>query len=1724
MACVQKANWISQTKSYICALCSEGRMIDALPTLHLIIRQNVPLDSDVLGSLLQASKSLPHTQQLHTNLLTRGFIQDVFLATKLVHLYASCGLRENARMVFDSITKKNIFLWNAMIRGYAWNGPYEEAIKLYYQMQEQGTYPDGYTYPFVLKACAALSALQQGREIHYQIVRSGIELDVFIGTALVDMYAKCVCLDEARQVFDKMSQKNVVSWNAIVAGSAQNGRPVETLEIFRQMQKDGVKPDSVTVVSLLPACARLEILKQGNEIHGYVLRNGFDAYVNVGTSLIDMYAKCGRMEKARNVFDGMLKRDVASWNAMIVGYAQNGDANEALALFDHMQVVAEVEINLITLLGVLPACGHLAALQQGKWIHDYAVRNGFELDVSLVTALIDMYVKCGSIEIARQLFDRTSERDLVLWNAMIGGYGMHGHANDAVALFSQLQETGMKPDEITFIGILNACGHAGLVEEGWRYFHCMSQMYGITPTLEHYACMVNLLGRCGKLDEAKSFISNMPLEPDAGIWGTLLGACRVHCHIELAEWASEHLFYLEPKKAVNYILLSNIYAAAGMWDGVAKVRAMMKETGLTKSPGCSWIELGNKLHTFLVGDQSHPQSAEIYAMWESLLEQMKKAGYVADKSFVLHDVEDDDKESIVGSHSEKLAVAFGIINTDPGVRIQVTKNLRVCGDCHNAIKHVSKIVSREIIVRDPNRFHHFRDGYCSCGDYWYKMKMDVFSLIMAWGLELEETTATVRRVMQTIGHDDFLVGMDSLLQWAELGVGFDAREGLETDANGGNVGFHFLGGREDIMQSYIVTKEMKFESINSIKCFQTRVIACGENFNMVYLHIDLRFIRSFSTGTPLHRNLVCKETQFKEALQSLWRDNSNNKAEQGIAHDPRTFSFLLNGCQIFKALSQGKQLHTQLIRNGFYKDSFLGTRLIAMYAANGRMVDARQLFDKMPQRNKLSWNAMIRGYAWAGPYTEAIQLYYEMQQEGVTPDNYTFPIVLKACASLLALEEGKKIHQQIRRLRLESDIFVAAALIDMYAKCESLDDARQVFDKMPTRDVVSWNVLIFGYLKCGRVQVARDLFDKIPEKNVISWTTMIAGYVHNGLYHEVLTLFDQMQETDMKPNRVTVLRVITACAHLAALQKGKEIHDYATKSGLEADASVVTALINMYAKCGRINDSCSVFDKMPQRNNLTWNAMIRGYARDGPYNEAIQLYYQMQQEGVTPDNYTFPVVLKACASLLALEEGKEIHHQIRRIGLESDIYVAAALIDMYAKCGSLDDARQVFDKMPTRDVVSWNVLISGYLKSGRIQVARHLFDKIPERNVISWTTMIAGYVQNGLFHEALILFDQMQETDMKPNRVTLVSVLPACAHLAALQKGKEIHDYATRSGLQADASVVTALINMYAKCGRINVARGLFDKMPRKDAIAWNAMIAGYGMHGLGEEADVLFVQMQQARVKPDDVTFIGVLSACSHAGLVEKGSKYFNCMSQEYCLEPKLEHYACMVDLLSRAGHLNEARDLIESMPFEPSPSVLGAFLGGCRIHGNIRLGEHVAERLLEIEPNNIGNYVLLSNIYAEAGRWDDVTKMRIMLKERGLKKSPGCSWIELSKKVHAFIGGDRSHAQSEEIYKLLGNLSKEMKKAGYVPDTSIALHDVAEEEKEFALSTHSERLAIAFGILNTAPGTAIQITKNLRVCGDCHTATKFISKIVRREIIVRDINRFHHFKDGLCSCGDYW
>ncbi|KAJ7534653.1 hypothetical protein O6H91_13G104300 [Diphasiastrum complanatum] len=555
-----------------------------------------------------------------------------------------------------------------------------------------------------------------------------------------------------------------------------------------------------------------------------------------------------------------------------------------------------------------------------------------------------------------------------------------------------------------------------------------------------------------------------------------------------------------------------------------------------------------------------------------------------------------------------------------------------------------------------------------------------------------------------------------------------------------------------------------------------------------------------------------------------------------------------------------------------------------------------------------------------------------MIQQNIQAPKISYAVLLKGCTRRKALAEGKQVHALIVQSRLDSDIFLGNTLIEMYAKCGSVLDARKVFNKM-------------------------------PDHNVFSWTAIISAYTEHGQGEEAINLFQQMQQTGIAPDKVVFVVVLKACSRIADLEQGKQLHSHIIQSDFESDIIVGSALVDMYAKCGSIEHARQVFNNMHERNVVSWSAMIGGYAGQGLGNEALALYEEMKQEYVQPNIVTYVVLLNACASIAALEQGKQLHSDIIRSGFESDMIVGNALIDMYAKCGYMEDAHEVFIKMN-------------------------------ERDAISWTAMIAGYAGQGHGKEALALYAQMKQEGVKPNKVTFAVLLKACGSIAALELGKQLHSHVIKRGFESDVIVGSALVDMYAKCGSIEHAYQVFENMHERDVVSWNAMIAGYAQQGFGKESLTFLEQMQREGMKPDQATYVSILSACSHSGLVEEGRYLFDSMCKDHSVIPTVDHYACMVDLLGRAGCLADAEDFIKKMPIQPTAVLWMALLGAARNHGHVEIGRRAFDRVVKLEPQNAAAYVLLSNMYEAVGKRDEVAKVRSKMTVAGVEKS---NWVQL-------------------------------------------------------------------------------------------------------------------------------
>ncbi|KAM4107900.1 hypothetical protein ACB094_03G002400 [Castanea mollissima] len=650
-----------------------------------------------------------HGVQMHCLIWKHGFKTDVFVGTALVDMYAKCDDLSSA--------ESNIFTWTSLITQLShFNKPFK-ALTFFNNMRCTGIYPNHFTFSAILPACAHTMIVTHGEQMHCLIWKHGFKTDVFVGTALVDMYAKCDDMSSAERVFDEMPERRLISWNSMIVGFLQNKFYDRAVGVFKELLRESSdSPDQVSCSSVLSACANMSGLEFGRQVHGVAAKHGLVTLAYVKNSLMDMYCKCGLFSDAVELFQTIGDSDVVTWNVMIVGCVCNDNFEEACNYFWVMRR-KDISPDEASYSSVLHASASLAALDQGTLIHDQIIKTGFIKNACIASSLVTMYAKCGCLGDASRVFEEIEDRNVVCWTAMIAACQQHGCANQVIELFEEMLGEGVKPDYITFVSVLSACSYAGLVEDGFLYFDSMTKVHGMNPGPEHYACMADLLGRAGRLDEAKRFIESMPIKPDSSVWGAMLGACRNYGNVKMGREVAEILFELEPENPGNYVLLSNMYARNGMLKEADEVRRMMRVSGVRKEPGCSWIDVKSTTFVFTVHDRSHPRTDEIYGMLKKLEKLVKKKGYEPETQFAINSVEGN-KEHNLWHHSEKLALAFGLLALPVGAPIRIKKNLRTCGDCHTVMKLASEIFEREIIVRDINRFHRFINGLCSCGDYW----------------------------------------------------------------------------------------------------------------------------------------------------------------------------------------------------------------------------------------------------------------------------------------------------------------------------------------------------------------------------------------------------------------------------------------------------------------------------------------------------------------------------------------------------------------------------------------------------------------------------------------------------------------------------------------------------------------------------------------------------------------------------------------------------------------------------------------------------------------------------------------------------------------------------------------------------------------------------------------------------------------------------------------------
>ncbi|KZV46865.1 pentatricopeptide repeat-containing protein-like [Dorcoceras hygrometricum] len=693
---------------------------------------------------------------------------------------------------------------------------------------------------------------------------------------------------------------------------------------------------------------------------------------------------------------------------------------------------------------------------------------------------------------------------------------------------------------------------------------------------------------------------------------------------------------------------------------------------------------------------------------------------------------------------------------------------------------------------------------------------------------------------------------------------------------------------------------------------------------------------------------------------------------------------------------QSVEVHGIVDKLGFSCDVVTGSAIVDMYAKCKRLDESLLFFYDMPLRNWVSWSAIIAGCAQNDELACGLELFIEMQSNGVGISQSVYASAFRMSAGLSSLPLGCQLHSHALKTDFGDDIVVGTSMLDMYAKCDNLPDARKVFDLLPNRTLQSHNALIVGYAR--------------------------GGYGFEGL-----RLFQLLLKSGLGFNEISLSGAFNAASMVI---KGRfigiQVHGLAIKSPFKSNVCVENAMLDMYGKCGALMEAWQIFDEMERRDAVSWNAIIAAYGQNQNEEETLLLFVEMLQSRIEPDEFTYGSVLKACADGQARYSGREVHGRVVKSGMGFDSFVGSALVDMYSKCGMMDEADKLHNRLEEQTLVSWNSIISGFSSEEDSEGAQSFFAR-------------------------------MLEMGVKPDNFTYATVLDTCANVANIGLGKQLHAQIMKQDLLSDVYITSTLVDMYSKCGNLQDSVLMFQKSSKRDFVTWNAMVCAYAHHGLAEEALQIFENMQLEKVMPHRSTFVAVLRACAHIGLVENALHYFNLMQTHYGLEPQLEHFSSMVEILGRSGRLVEALELIKAMPFEADDVIWRTLLSICKIRRNVEVAEKAASSLLKLDPGDSSAYVLLSNIYADAEMWDEVSKMRKVMRHSRLKKEPGCSWIQVQSELHMFLVGDKAHPRSEEIYENLDMLIDEMKKDDHGTCCKVTMSEewiVSEDQELHAVS----------------------------------------------------------------------
>ncbi|KAI5067782.1 hypothetical protein GOP47_0018310 [Adiantum capillus-veneris] len=1427
------------------------------------------------------------------------------------------------------------------------------------------TLPSVDEYMGTLQTCRKNKDLNYAHRLHVQICSQGLEVQAAIGNCLIPTYVDCGSMLQAQQVFCKLDYPSERAWTSLILGLVECEEIQEAFDLYEHMQTDGIQPSGQTYLALLKACAKLEYAGHGHYVHTEIIKGGYETDIFVANALIDMHAKHGSLADAQSVFDMLPTRDIVSWNALMVGYADCDLAMHVFELFQRLQA-DEIDPNERTFVCLLRSCAKLRAVSQGLEIHDWVVREGLDNNMYVSSALVDMYAKGGLLTEARDVFDQLPVQDVILWTALISGFAEHGLCNEVCSLLKEMQCKGTSPNSITWMFGLKACQTAGLIGKG-QAIHDEIVKRSLESILG--SSLLAFYADCGLLGEARQVFNKLPTQ-DAISWTALITG---YVDYGLAEEAINCFNEMEESVTLNSFMLACIARACG---------------------ACKDLDRGFLNHGRIIQDGFEDNAV----ICNSLIEMYINCSLLAEAEDLFNDLLDRD----VVSWS---ALIKGYIEHDLAEKaLGCFTQMQLEGLSPDEIAFVS-------VLRACGILQALQTG------------QEVHSQVIMAGFK-----------------EDSHIGISLIAMYAKCGIFYDARQilTLVQDAASWNV----------LITGYI-EKEMNTEAINCL--------------------------------LEMHTN--------------------------GVVADHMTYTYCLKACGNLGATDEGQVIHCDVLIRGFDEDPLVGNSLVLFYLKCNLHEDANKVFDKLLVRDVFSWNGLITGYADKGCAEHGIKCLSEMQLQGVAPNAVSYIEALRSCSRSSALNEGLHLHGELVRAGFDADPCIISSLVDMYAKCGSLAEARFVFDRTSTPALVAWTALMAGYVdygfdeealnlletmqseglcldavmyacslnacgssrqvdrvqhlhaeilkegyeidlyvgsvlvdcyaKCGSVVEAQDVFDEMIMHNPVSWSALLIGYMDNELHSEALTFLDRLLLEEEALDATALICGLKACGDLRVIEKGLELHFLIVKKGFEEDPLVSTTLVSMYSKCGWFLDSLEVFDCLLVHDVISWNALMVGHIEHGLREKVLDFSEHMQLEGVLLNVLTLVFCLGACSGLNAVKRGQELHLYATKLGLEADSFPGNSLIEMYAECGLLEEAHHAHQSLLLRDTSSWNALIKGYVicdlcteafnlleemhkeevfpdaisfatiltgckrvdnidlaqkthieimkegfeddlvvvkslvvvyaRFGFLVEAQDLFNNSPIQDARLWGEMLMSNANEGESERVLVLYACMQEQGVLPNSVAFVSSLRACGNLLALDRGRRLHVQVCKviDLQESKAIIASALVDMYGKCGSMGDAQQEFDAMPKEDVTGWNALITGYAREGKSDLVFHIFERMREDGVTPNEITFLIVLTVCSHGGLMEKGQAYYEVMVREYGMAPAIKHQSTLIDLVGRTGQLDEAVLLVEDMQSVVDNAVWDSMLGACQKWGDFKLGSEAFDRAATLEA---GSFVLMSNICADA------------------------------------------------------------------------------------------------------------------------------------------------------------